>query len=341
MKLKDIAAEVGVSVSIVSRVLNHPETNVASKEVRERIWKIVHANGYIPNRAAQTLKNGCEQDKTVSSNKFLSCLIATSPEERKDGIFYNRLINGIEREAFLHNYFLQSTFSSIDMDDTDTIKRLQESQTHNLIILGRFRPQLYHRLRKYYKNIVYTGMNTIDISCDQVICDGYQISYDIVHYLNKNGHQKIAFIGLPHDARLHGYYDAMRKLRLTIRSEHVINPLLPSMSDGYKAMNKILRFEDKPTALCCASDNLAIGALRSCKEHGINVPMDISIMGMIDLEAVQYVSPMLSSVQVPLEEMGKMATKLLLDRINGGHRYPVKCYLPYTIIKRESIAHLR
>lgn len=336
MTLKEIAEQADVSISTVSRVLNHPEINVASKAVRERIWQIVNASGYIPNGAARALKSGSSQTDSAQSPKYLYSLIATSPDERLDDTFYTRLVDGIEREIFRHNFFLDFTFYASDMNIKDIKQHLDERSAEGLIILGRFQPPLYNQMRQYFKNIVYAGLNTIDVPCDQVICDGYQASYDMVHYFHSLGHREIAFIGPASDVRQLGYLNAMKHLHLTINRKHISGSILPSLSNGYEAMSDLLKKSPDFTALCCADDTLAIGALRASKDFGKQVPDDISIMGIIDLETAQYVSPMLSSYQVPLEEMGSMTAKLLLDRINGGHRLPMKCYLPYTMVRRES-----
>ena len=79
-----------------------------------------------------------------------------------------------------------------------------------------------------------------------------------------------------------------------------------------------------------------IGALRACKELGVQVPDEISIIGINDIPNVRYVQPKISSIHVPLDEMGKMAVRTLADRINGGHQLPVKISLPYHIVERAS-----
>ena len=107
MKLKDIAQQAGVSISTVSRVLRSPDTNAASKEVRDRIWKIVRETGYLPNETARALKSGKETQQTQTAQSIY-CLIATSPEEQKDDAFYTRLITSIEYDALKSKYILRT-----------------------------------------------------------------------------------------------------------------------------------------------------------------------------------------------------------------------------------------
>ena len=70
--------------------------------------------------------------------------------------------------------------------------------------------------------------------------------------------------------------------------------------------------------------------------HGYRIPEDISVIGVDDIETAQYLSPMLTTVHIPLEEMGRMTAKILIDRITGGHRIPLKTVLPYYIAKRDT-----
>ena len=92
------------------------------------------------------------------------------------------------------------------------------------------------------------------------------------------------------------------------------------------------------TAVICANDMTAVGALRACKELGIRVPEELSLIGINDIPNVRYVQPKLSSIHVPLDEMGKLAVRVLADRISGGHTLPIKVSLPYYIVERASCA---
>ncbi len=84
------------------------------------------------------------------------------------------------------------------------------------------------------------------------------------------------------------------------------------------------------------NDITAIGAIRAIHECGYQVPRDISLISMDDIEIAQYVSPMLTTMHIPIEEMGKMTAKILIDRIQNGHSLPLHISLPYYLVKRES-----
>ena len=112
-----------------------------------------------------------------------------------------------------------------------------------------------------------------------------------------------------------------------------------TINGGFDGMKKLLaqRDEQHPvTAVFCASDKTAIGALQACKQQGLRVPEDISLMGMDDSEMTQYLTPSLSTIHVPLEEMGKFSIRVLRDRMHGGHTFPIRVSFPFFIKQRGS-----
>lgn len=334
MSLKDIAAEVGVSISTVSRVLNAKNTSVASKDLQRTIWDVAKRQGYIPNTAARQLQ-GNDISKTTDP-KSLYCMLALAPQETKDDPFFTKILESVEQEAFKHNYILQYTFSSAALDNPNLITPvLSATPSDCLIIIGRFKPEFLELLKAYFKKIVYVGLNVLDADCDQIVCNAHHIAESAVTYLHSQNHQKIGFLG-SNEGRMRGYLDAVQTLNLPVNDRYMIRDLVLSMDGGYQGMLRLLDSAPDVTAVFCANDMVSIGALRACRDRNVRVPEDISIIGCNDVENVQYTSPMLSSVHVPLEEMGRMAVRILLDRINGGHTSKIKVEFPFTIIKRGS-----
>lgn len=337
MSLKDIAAEVGVSVSTVSRVLNTEHTTAASKELQRKIWEAAKAQGYAPNLTARRLKKGNSSDGQPC--RFLYCVYACPPWETKDDPFYSKLLESIEYEAFRHNYVIKYTFSANVLSRMQQDDLLPSGEDDCLIILGRFEAPLLKRLKNRFKKIISISLNILDIPCDQIVCNGYDAAQDAVSYFHSLNHKNIGFIGSP-EGRFYGYQKAMENLKLPISLEAVVSNVTLSMDGGHKGMLRLLEQAPDLTAVFCANDMVAIGALRACQERGIRVPEDLSLLGMNDIENIQYTTPMLSSIRVPLDEMGKMAVTILLDRTNGGHSSPLRVLFPHTLIKRDSCRKL-
>ena len=334
MALKDIAAELGVSISTVSRVLNSQTPSAAGKELQRKIWETAKRQGYIPNQAACQLRENRIQ--SAPEPKFLYCVIAVAPLESKDDPFFTKILESVEQEAFKHNYILRYTFSASALDAPGALTPLlTDTPSDCLVIIGRFKPDLLERLGTYFKKVVYVGLNILESSCDQVVCNSYEIAQTVVRYLHSLNHRNIGFIGSS-EGRLRGYKQAVSDLALPTDSRYIVDDTILSMEGGYQGMLRLLDAAPGLTAVFCANDMVSIGALKACREWGMEVPGDISLIGINDVENVQYTDPMLSSVRVPLEEMGKMAVVMLLDRINGGHTSNVTVQFPYAIVKRGS-----
>lgn len=337
MTLKEIAKMAGVSASTVSRVINHSNEKVASKEVRDRIWRIVRETNYVPNQTAQKLKLGNKDSFTKNSSKTIGCIFARSLDTLNDPFFSN-IARAIEQEAFRQGYVMKYSFSAYDINDPQTYQIISNYQVNGIAVLGRFDKNLLSFIQKQYKHVVYTGLNLIDTGYDQIICNGYDAAKTAVNYLAKLGHEKIGYIGeKKKEVRYLGYLDAMKNLNLPIKNENIIISTLNSES-GYKyTMNYLKKYGKKHnTAFFCANDVTAIGALKAIKEYGLTVPTDISLISIDNINTAQYVSPMLTTINIPMEELGKMTAKILIDRIENGKTMPIKVELPFSIVVRES-----
>ena len=137
------------------------------------------------------------------------------------------------------------------------------------------------------------------------------------------------------EQRFQSYLDAMADLELGDLTPYVARCLF-NPTDGYEATNRLLDSGVEFTAILCANDMNAVGAMKSLREHRLKVPQDVSIIGINDMETVCYLDPMLTTIHVPLEEMGHLGVKLLIDRIEVGHTSSIKVDVPFTLIQRES-----
>ena len=101
-------------------------------------------------------------------------------------------------------------------------------------------------------------------------------------------------------------------------------------------MKQLLKQEADISAVFCCNDITAIGAMKAIQEKGLRIPNDISVISIDDIDMAQYLTPMLTTVHVPVEELGAITAKILIDRIEGGHHLPMRISLPFYIAHRES-----
>lgn len=337
MTLKEIAQEAQVSISTVSRVINQKKPNAASPEVAERIWEIVRRNGYVPNRTAQDLKKGVQAENNIVEPKTIAIIYARTDSMSTD-FFFSHIAKAIEQELFKSNYYLKYSFTSLDFSNPATAAQIAALDVDGIVVLGRYDKKLFHFLTEQHTTVMYAGLNPGDTKFDQVICCGGDIAKAAVNYLYDLGHTKIGYIGAQdNEIRYKGYKRALEKLDLPFRQRNTVN-VRQTPDGGYKAANMLMDVGADITAVFCANDNTAIGAMRAFKERGVRIPEDISIIGVDDIETDQYLTPMLTSIHIPLDELGKCAARILIDRLKGGHKLPIKTILPFYIAKRDSCA---
>lgn len=334
MTLKEIAQEAGVSISTVSRVINNTDSKAASPEVKERIWEVVRRTGYVPNSAAQNLKLGhTGSNKTNSHSLF--CLYARTPNAPDDP-FFSSLARSVEIEAYKQNYILKSSFTSFDITKSETCRMILDTDVSGGVILGRCDKPTLKFLKQHFHYVAYTGLNGIDANFDQILCDGYGASICAMEHLIQLGHKHIGYLGETSlENRYQGYRDCLEKYHLPYDNSYVA-PVTFSSNGGYKGAKRLLEQQPRLTAIFCGNDITAIGAMRAIKDHGLKIPKDISVISIDDIDTAQYLSPMLTTVHVPVDAMGSTAAKILIDRINGGHTLPMKIHLPCHLAKRES-----
>lgn len=334
MTLKEIAAEAGVSISTVSRVINKSSKCPASQEVQDRIWEIVRRTGYVPNSSARELKMGI-QENTGTRSRSIACIFARVSEKETDS-FFAALARSIEKEAFRYNYILKYTFTAFDINHPGTYRLVTDNHVDGVAVLGRCDKQLLKFLKRYFKCIAYTGLNSLDAKYDQIICSGYDTAVTAVNHLLSLGHRQIAYIGeTEHEDRYRGYCDALAAAKIPLRKELTANVALSS-EGGYRGASSLLDKNCGATAYFCPNDITAIGVMRALKEHNLSIPEDVSLISIDDIETAQYLTPMLTTIHIPVDEMGQMTAKILIDRIEGGHTLPMKISLPYYIANRES-----
>lgn len=333
MTLKDIAREAGVSISTVSRIINGNSTKAASKELQDKIWKIARAGGYAPNTSAQTLKQKVPVKKTTSPS--IAYLYARSQDAQNDA-FFSALTRSIEQEARREGYVVKYSFSALDIHTPSVCEQIEKNEVDGVAILGRCDAATMKFMKEHFRKVIYTGLNPLDASWDQVICDGNAIAADAVRHLISLGHEKIGYIGETcNEIRYQAYCNTLADHHIAF-DKNVIANVPGSSEGGYQGARQVLKRSSKVTAFFCMNDITAIGAIRAIKECGYHIPNDIAVISMDDIDIAQYISPMLTTMHIPIEEMGRMTAKLLIDRINNGHTLPMKLSLPYYLAKRES-----
>ncbi len=329
MSIKDVARAAGVSPSTVSRVVNSGDNTAASPETRQKIWNAVREQGYVLNQNARSLKRPGRA--AAEGSRDIDCIYARVAGPHIDP-FFTLLMHEVEVEAMNHRYHLRYQFSIADFDG----QQLPHSGADSAIVLGRVEEETIAKLRKTYMHLLCAGLQERDFGVDQVLCSGFSAAETCVHYLHSLGHSRICYLGETEDEqRFEGYVHAMYEIGMQDVQGLALEASF-SPAGGHDAVQALIERGTEFSAILCANDMLAVGALKALRERRLRVPRDVSLIGINDMETVRYIDPMLTTVAIPVDEMGKIAGKLLIDHIEGGHKKPVKAILPHQLIVRES-----
>lgn len=340
MSLKKIAEMVGVSPSTVSRVLNNTVSTCASPELKEKIWEAAHNLNYVPNTSARNLKTGRQSE---NPNYKIAVILSRFHSLDIDP-FFRELFRSIEEALFSHSCILHSVSNS-EQTDLSSLEAVD-----GVIVLGRCSDDFLNRIKKYTRNIVGVDRNPTDYKIDEIICNGKTAAIKAMEYLLALGHQKIGYIGdCSSESRYVGYCETLINRSISL-NYHYIRSTDQTFDGGFLAMQALL-LQDI-TAVFCANDITALGAIKALSEPpSSTAPTNnssnssngktkkhpkISIISIDNIALSQTSSPLLTTVNIPKEDMGRMAVTVLLDRIRHQHSECLRVEFPCKIIERSS-----
>jgi DNA-binding LacI/PurR family transcriptional regulator len=313
ISIQDIAQAAGVSHTTVSRALR--DSPLISVEVRATIHRLAREMGYTPNAVAQSLKG--QRTNTIG-------LVVTAIADP----FYGRLVRGVDevaRQAGM-DVFLGVSYND-ENQELAVIKSFQRRRVDGLItVSSRLSYEHFAELKRIEVPIVFVNQQFDGDSghFHSVQVDSYAGARAAVGHLLALGHTEIAYLGATNrprsnDQRRQGYQDTLREASIEIR-EGWMQEAPPErrsyaddVADGQNLMLEAYR--SGVTGVFCFNDMYAVGALMACRDLGLDVPGQMSIVGFDDVELAQYVTPPLTTVHQPRLRLGQLGMEMLLGLI--------------------------
>jgi LacI family transcriptional regulator len=323
--IRDVAARAGVSVATISRVFN--ATAPVRDEVRERVLAAARELNYVPHAAARSL-----------SSRSTATIGVVLPDLH--GEFFSEVIRGIDLTARAAGFHILVSGSHSDRTEMRAVLATLRGRVDGLIVMSpdlepdTLVADLPHGLPIVVLNSTVEGWPSITI-------DNFGGARDVVRHLAALGHRSIAFIGGPPlngDAgeRRRGYRAGIREAGLTpIELEGKFTE-----GSGYEAARTFLQHAPRATALFSANDAMAIGALSAFREAGVSVPGDAALVGFDDVPIARYLAPPLTTVAVPIAELGRGGFDVLLSMMRGD-AMPRSMKLKTALVVRESCGSVR
>lgn len=315
MTIKDVAKQCQVSVSTVSRVLNNrPDV---SEDVRKRVLEFVESHGYIPNNSAR--------DLVRSSSDAIGVVVRGS-----GNLFFSTLLKTISKEIESHGYTMVLHYIDSEADEVKAGAILErEKKLRGLLFLGGrfdYTSAELSLIGVPYVCCSFTNQfgSLKDEEYSSVSIDDFQTAYLAVEKLIKLGHRKIAAV-IPSsrdrsvsELRYNGYKAALEDHGISYEDALVTDTAGSfDMQAAYDSTVRLLNSGTEFTALFTTSDTIAIASIKAIEDAGKVVPKDISVIAIDGLNVSAYITPTLTTMVQPAEEMGYKSVKILLDILEG------------------------
>ncbi|VTU15440.1 HTH-type transcriptional repressor CytR [Variovorax sp. PBL-H6] len=325
--IRDVARAAGVHVSTVSRALSPDKRGMISEEVLRVVQDAAQRLGYRPNRAASALRTG----RTHTIGVLVPDI--TNP-------VFPPILQGIEASAAARGYFVFVTNVMDHALARPVVERMLAQQVDGLVMAIATRDDpLIDYLQKAGMHTVLVNRADESGRLPAVVSDDRLAMKLAVDHLVGAGHRRIAHLAGPQNvptgvARRQGVEQALRDRGLALAA--VVECEGYSREAGRRAMEQLLAGPERPEAVVCCNDLVALGAYDLLRAQGLRVPQDISITGHNDMPLVDMVDPPLTTIRLPHRELGWRAAEMLFDEIEGKALSASTVVLRPELVVRES-----
>ena len=329
--IKDIARELGISPSTVSRALkDHPDISIETKKAVNELSKKLN---YQPNAIALSLKH--------SRSFTLGVIIPETVH-----YFFSTVISGIEDIAYDAGYNIIICQSNELYDrEKSNANMLYSNRVDGLLVSISKETHDFDHLHFFQQNnipVVFFDRSTNAFPCDQIIIDDYTAAFKITDYLIQRGHKKLVHLAAPQHLdiglkRKTGFVNALKKNNLAFSENQIL--MADKFDKAAEVIDELIKKGDFPDGIFAVNDLTALGAMKALKRHQFRIPQDIGLAGFGNGQNAMLTDPPLTTIDQNGYNMGKKAAEVLLQRISHGMAdfTPQKHIIETELIIRESI----
>ncbi|QHM77597.1 Ribose operon repressor [Mixta theicola] len=327
--MKDVARLAGVSTSTVSHVINN--SRFVSETVREKIEAAIRELNYAPSALARSLK--------INQTHTIGMLLTASSNP-----FYSEVVRGVENSCYERGYSLVLCNTEGDEERMNrSLETLLQKRVDGLLIMCTESHLPSVDILTRYPGIPSVMMDWAPFEGDSdIIQDNSLLGGELAaNYLIARGYQRIACIAGPLDKtpaclRLEGFKKAMAAAGLPLPAEYIVNGDF-EFQGGFNGMNALLACKIRPQAVFTSNDAMAVGAYHALYQAGLRIPEDMAIMGYDNIELARYMTPPLTTIHQPKDELGELAIDTLIHRMQAPGASQQKLVLTPELIERRSV----
>ncbi len=337
LTIYQMAQKAGVSIATISRAINRQTRHKVSAVTLTKIEALIEKHGYTPNLAAQNLSR--------AASKMIGVLVP-----QIEGIFlddyYGRILSGVSDALLQSDYQLKLVMLKPNRHHWDQYNFKFGEGVDGLVVTHW---PFFFSNKSFVKKIkipiaVITDWDR-DLGCHRVGCQNQKGGELAAEFLLDRGHRQIAVLAGPNWSidtlqRLQGFKQILKKRKIKLEASDIICANYREEEAAQK-VSALLEGRKKFTALFCANDAMAFGALRALQQKGIACPKEISVIGFDNAALSGWIRPQLTTIHHPLYEMAKGATQILLgdmERHQKGRKTHAEQLFPVHLIERNSVA---
>jgi DNA-binding LacI/PurR family transcriptional regulator len=331
--ISDVARKAGVSKATVSRVLNN--TAVVNKDTRKRVLEAIESLSYTPSFLAK----GMRRKKTSTFGVII-------PDFRNP--YYSELLKSIEEEARKHEYIALICTGEMNADrEREYIHYLLSRQVEGLVLccyVSIMENETFIQNLAKRVPIIVMDQPSFGLPVSSAYADGYKGFGKLLTYLIEKGHKRIGMIRSLHrypcsESRFLGYRDTMENHGIDLDTD-LIEESEFTAAGGYEAAKRMLS-RTKPTTIIGVNDLLAIGALKYILEKGYDVPGEIAIAGHDNIALSSLVSPQLTTVNIPVDQIAEEAITQLIRKIQNPRSRNSDIVIDTQLVIRQSTEQVK
>ena len=328
--IREVAKKAGVSITTVSRILNNDESFEVSAFTKEKVLEAVKQLNYVKKR-----------NKSKISQSNISIIKCFDEKIESDDPYFVSLKINLENN-------LKRIFSKIKFFNLDDIKKMIKSNeisifsfTDAIIFIGEVSKEKLKFFKELNKNIICVDVYDTDNFIDYIKFDTKNSVEIVINYILKLNHKKIGLL-VGRNKVVKNLVDFREKyfkeimLKEGLYNEEYVKIGDFSTESGYSMMKEILELEDRPTAIFCGNDSIAMGAYKAIRENKLRIPEDISIIGFNNLKLSKYYTPPLTTIKIDTKLIAQETVNSLVELLEGRRDYHKKVFLPIELIERES-----
>lgn len=330
--MKDVARLAGVSTSTVSHVINN--NRFVSEAVRKKVTTAIGELNYAPSALARSLK--------LKQTRTIGMLLTASSNP-----FYSEVVRGVERSCYERGYSLVLCNTAGDEARMNhSLETLLQKRVDGLLIMCTESHLPSADILNRYPSVPSVMMDwaPFDGGSD-IIQDNSLLGGEIATcYLISRGYRRIACITGPQDKtparlRLNGYLQGMKNANLPVLPGYVVTGDF-EFDGGFNAMNQLLAINPRPEAVFTSNDAMAVGVYHALYQAGLSVPGDIAVIGYDDIELARYMTPPLTTIHQPKDDLGELAIDTLIHRLTEPGGSQQLLVLTPELIERGSVAEI-